>query len=165
MDNDQIKRLTRLLVWSWMLVLILVIGIVAFFSYQTRYLKDLALASNHATVVNGINGQNGKNGLNGVNGIGVAGSNGNNGADGQSVTSDQLVAAVNATLPTLLDAYMQSHPVASIQGDKGDAGIPAPVLQQQLTGTCQLQTKYSTDDSWTTLLQLPPVLCLTDGGT
>lgn len=149
--DKEIKRLKRFIKISWALLLLFVVALVAYFSYQVGTLKrELALVSNtQPTVIQGINGQNGLQGIQGVAGInGKDGAPGKSGKDGKSVTASQIASAVST--------YLTLHPVKTVAGAQGEAGKDGvtPVLKVD-TSTCSLQTQLSGDDGWSVLAQLP----------
>lgn len=151
-DND-FKRLKLIIVLTWVLGLLTLIGITFYFSYQIKTLKDsiTVVHSEKPIVIHGIDGKNGVNGLPGLSIVGAQGPigiAGTNGMNGQSVTSAEIAAAVTT--------YLQTNPVIGQTGKAGKPGTTGQSIEVQVDPvSCQLESKYPSDDSWTFLAQLP----------
>lgn len=153
-SDDEIRRLKRFIIVSWTLLLTLFLGLVLWGSLEIRQFNETVrlTVSREPRIIQGLNGLNGLPGMNGQPGAqgnsGVNGNNGNNGQDGQSITPEEIAQAVSS--------YLQENPVPSVQGAMGTTGQDGKDLQIQLdTKSCELESKYSTDDDWSSLAQLP----------
>jgi len=87
----------------------------------------------------GKTGANGYNGQNGSNGVSIPGK------DGANITPDQIAFA--------LSDYLRLNPVATVTGARGAPGEQQ--LLQVNSDTCELMSKYISDDSWSIIAQLP----------
>lgn len=159
---DRDRRKDRIIIFQSVVILVLFVVGIMFVTYQARVLKDIQVASAGRTVVqqelsdeqmNRIiasikvkDGRDGANGLNGVNGSnGRNGSNGLNGLAGANITADQIATAVAE--------WMRLNPIQALIGPQGAMG------EQQLLrvdpDSCELMTKYLSDDSWSVVAILP----------
>jgi len=147
--DDEIRRLKRFIVVSWAALLAVILLLVVLGSHEIKNLNKsiTILADKRPTVIHGIDGKNGLDGAQGLPGLpGLPGLNGRNGQDGKSVTASQIVQAVSD--------YLRSNPApAGKQGAPGQNG--RTVTLQVNANNCQLQEKYTDDDNWITIAQLP----------
>lgn len=146
--KDEMKRKDRFIIVSWLLLLLIIVGLTTWASVEIRNLKsEIQLAiSKQPTVIKGIDGREGLQGVQGVSGIN--GLNGSNGVNGQSVTPEQIATAVSQ--------YLQANPPASVQGPPGKDGVNGKSIQIELDPvTCSLQSKYDDSDSWNILAIIP----------
>lgn len=146
-DRDELRRLRRFIVISWAFLLAIILGVTIWGSVQVRNLRSTLLlaSSKEPQIIKGIDGKDGAEGAQGPIGASIIGPAG---TDGSNATPEQIVAAVNQ--------YFIVHPPQTIQGQKGDDGVDGQSLQVEVDAlTCQLRSKYSSSDFWTTLAQLP----------
>jgi hypothetical protein len=166
---DELTRLRRLLIRSWLAMVLIIVALVFWGSYEVKQFNaTINLQSERIfqvvqkpIVVQGQNGKDGAPGLavfgpQGATGAqGNPGTNGTNGSDGLNVTPQAIAQAVSD--------YLALNPVSGTQGAKGDAG---DILQIQVDPTtCILQSKYQDSDSWTFLAQLPIPCASTNDGS
>lgn len=152
--DTEYKRLRKLLIVSWMLILAILVGITLWASYHIRELKNTQPKPHTQTIKQEINinellnridvrdGIDGRDGADGVNGIdGTNGINGSNGQDGRNVTADMVAAAVVQ--------YFEENPVEAVQGLQGDPGAPGLViLVRENPLTKSLECKFGNDTTW-----------------
>lgn len=82
MNNDELKRLKRFIVISWALLLMVIVGLTFWGSYQIKNLKDVI--AQRPEVIKGENGLNGIEGKNGLSVIGLQGMPGIQGLKGDA---------------------------------------------------------------------------------
>lgn len=147
MDEQEYKRLRRLVLRCFFVsLLLIVIAVFAisyklkelntqFASYKPQIIKQTTV-ERFSTLppIEGLNGLNGSPGVPGANG-----SNGTNGIDGQNITPDQIAAAVSA--------YLEANPPSTgAQGQPGTPGRTAFVRNDPITGV--LECQYFGDLAW-----------------
>lgn len=127
MDDQEYKRLKRFIVISWSILLVVVVGLAIWGSYEIKNLKEIVAQKPQSQIVEkpikGIDGKNGKDGISIIGPIGPAGSRGERGktgAAGKSVRGDK--------------------------GEQGDAGRIVFVRANPITG--DQECKYAGDDDW-----------------
>lgn len=145
-SNDEIRRLKRFIIISWVLLLLIVIGLVVWASLQFRHFNEqIQVASSKTPVV--IRGIDGKQGMPGLSIMGSPGQS-IQGPPGQNVTPQEIAQAVAA--------YLQANPVVAMVGNSGKDGNDGLTLQLRIDPiTCQLESKYTISDDWSVVAQLP----------
>lgn len=119
----------------FLLTLILITGIVAYFSYQIRELRDI-IENQKPIIIHGINGIDGTNGLQGIQGI--AGIN--------AVSTDTILEHDTAT------TFIEQEEVQGPQGETGASGtngIDGKSIELQYDSISGiLEYKYEGDRFW-----------------
>lgn len=142
MEDDELRRLKRIIIVSWTLIVIFTIGIVTWASWEVKDIRN-QVANLPRLTPTVINGRDGKDGLTPVKGVDYFdGQNGLNGTNGKDSTSTTTV----VEQPTYINV-----PVPGPQGADGSQGPPgasgkAVFIQQLPDGT--LQCHYSGDTFW-----------------
>lgn len=146
MEDNDYRRLRRLLVVSIVIISILVVGVATLGSIQLSSLKNEFATFKTDTRIP-------KDGLNGLNGVTesiityLPPKNGQDGKDGKDATDEQVKAAVNN--------YFVDHPVkdgkdgdTGQKGDNGNPGAPGlPVfVRQNVLGLWEC--KFGSDLGW-----------------
>lgn len=151
MDEQEYKRLRRLVLWCFFFSLALIVLAAFAGSYQLKRLNAQFTASKPTVIkettvyrekplqgIDGVNGSDGRD-IKGDKGDSVKGDSGSDGKDGQSITPDEIATAVSA--------YLQANPPAQgSKGDVGPAGLVVFVQTNPITGL--LECRYGTDLSW-----------------
>lgn len=156
MSDDNYKRITRLLVLSVILWLVLAIAVVAYVAYTHADIKRSIgsisipelpslepLKQELATIrpKDGINGENGVDGTSGLDGVSVQGpkgEKGENGVDGKSAYDLWLLAGNIGSIQDYL---------ISLRGNDGANGRTPQFAQEELSK--ELLVKYEGDTLWT----------------
>lgn len=164
MDKNEYARLKRLVLFSWALLCFIIVVVVFAGTIQLKKLKDQIQVQNVAIVRTIKQLPTPKDGNDGSDGATPAcyytitqcqGRDGasTNGRDGQGVTPDQVVAAANVLLPSIVEQYFRLNPVQTVVGGNGVDGLTQEI--QVDTTSCQIKTKYTIADAWNAIAQLP----------
>lgn len=155
MNDKELKRLRRLLVFSWVLICILFLGLATLGSYQIAQLKS-AIAGIPPVSIPGKKGDKGEDGLIKTESIVSYLPP----LPGKDPTDEQVQKAV--------DNYFVAHPVKdgrdgkdgeSIKGDSGDEGpqgepgIPGRILFVRQSVIGLWECRYNGDTSWAPLVE------------
>lgn len=142
MNPNQYKRLMRAFTVLWVSMLIVILVLI-FLLVRPQKPPVINNYSRKGDPGQSIIGPQGSTGIQGLAGVGLQGPAGQNGAPGVT----QII--TNTT----------NVPVPGRQGEKGNDGKPgadgAQLLIRVDPVSCQLQTKYDSDDFWQALAQLP----------
>lgn len=144
--NNELKRLRRLIVVSWMALLVVVISFVIWISTEVKNTKSIALASLNKQVqpIKGFDGKNGESiiGPQGLTGNpGTSGQNGTNGIDGKNATSV-------TTIIKEPEIIQQNIPVPGPQGNQGSPGIAGREVQLGKNLLGNVVWRYVGDEGW-----------------
>lgn len=141
MNDKTYKRLVRLLVISWVTIVVLLLIIASLGSYQISQVRSIALENGAKTVV----GPEGPAGVPGDDGATIVGPKGDTGARGEQ--GEQGVAG--------LDGKNGEQGIQGEKGDKGDQGPQGPAGQdgrvvyvRENPRTKDLECKFIDWDEW-----------------
>lgn len=129
---------------GWVLLMALLLAIIYFGSLRLKSVQDQlqVVNANQKQLVLQIDNLQTKQGPRGAAGAdGTNGLNGKNGSQGPGPTAEQIVAATNAALPSLVEQWFNQHPVTAVKGDRGDT----PVLS--IDAQCRLLVSYPGTDA------------------
>ena len=148
MDDPKYRRLVRLLVWSWVSIVVLVFTVFALGSWQLSQVRAIASEIQSEPIP-------GPAGTNGIDGTTETITSYLPSKDGKNATDEQVQQAV--------DDYFASHPVQngkdgkdgeSIQGPEGlvgPAGPPGLVTFVRQTILGDWECKLGSDSGWSPL--------------
>lgn len=133
MDDQEYKRLKRFIIVSWSILLIVVVGLAIWGSYEIKNLKEIvAQKPQSQTIEKPVKGIDGKNGVSIVGPIGPSG----------------LVGIQGNTGKTGLRGEKGN------KGDQGNPGVPGRVVfVRQNPGTGEEECKYGDSTIWFPILE------------
>lgn len=147
MDDKSYKRLVRLLIISWVLIVILIFLLASLSSYQISQVRSV-IASSKPQVITVPESEPpipAKDGYTPIKNVDYF--DGQNGQDGQNASDEQVDRAV--------EKYFAAHPVKDGQdgkdgkdgatGDTGATGLPGRIIWISEDG---LQCRYNGDSRW-----------------
>lgn len=161
MNDLEYKRLKRLILWSWGLLLLVLVAIVVVGTAKLSQINNsIAILDTEQRALKLIPGPVGKDGMSIVGPQGIQGAQGLQGArgltgqqgiqgpkgnDGASVTPEQIAAAVIT--------YLQANPPAAgpkgDQGTQGDPGVPGREIEMRADpSTKELEWRYVGTTIW-----------------
>lgn len=148
MDDQEFKRLKRLLALSWFALLLVIIGLAFWGSYAIRNLRS-DVRNTPPQIINkiGQNGLNGKNGRSVIGPIGEIGLQGPIGPQGVSGPSGMSIQGQKGDTGDIGPMGPQGE--SGPQGETGVQGPPGRTVYQRtnlLTG--QEECRYAGDETW-----------------
>lgn len=145
--EKEIERLKRFIVFSWMLLLFVFIGIVLYASIQYKHVNNLLIAEQAklSKPIKGIDGLPGSQGLQGMPGL-----PGKDGKDGESAVSTTTI--VEKPTTTIIQ---QNIPTPGEKGDRGEQGSPGREIELG-SQDGKIVWHYSGDEAWQQLIEVTP---------